>query len=475
MAAGFVDIATYDEQEKYTYGGPNASARFVRRVQKSTWFTLIPTVLSSTSNRNFGQEWSANISRAGDYMVNNWLRAQWPEVRLSSAMMAAKFTYNGAQVNKYRVRLTRNAMHNLIKEASISFNDLTGSRFDSYHLDFWAAFTVPAGKVNGYANMIGNIASLVDPYNAPQFNADYPAGTALPSVVLNLPLPFPHTRDSGVALPVAALPYNEMRINFHFRNWQELYIIDDLEFGTSRPAAQGDFATTPELSNVQVWATYAIVSNDERRRIGKAPRDILIEQVQTAPRYTFNPSQNSLPTFDIRFSHAVKALFFAVRNKTNPAEWSNYTCGIPYSDIEAGTDFAPAKAVDPIESVAIIYESTMRQNLGADYYALVNPFYHAPVIPTETGYHMYSYALDMYDVDPQGSTNYGKLANVSLQIQASQTAIDASSFTVPTSAGEAAFFRQVGWPSAQTFELIVSVINNNVIRVSGGAMGFPVL
>ena len=42
--------------------------------------------------------------------------------------------------------------------------------------------------------------------------------------VLNLPLPFFYSRDSGVALPTAALPYNDMRINFNLRDWSALLI-----------------------------------------------------------------------------------------------------------------------------------------------------------------------------------------------------------------------------------------------------------
>jgi hypothetical protein len=40
--------------------------------------------------------------------------------------------------------------------------------------------------------------------------------------------------------------------------------------------------------NVDMWAEYAIVSNVERTQMGKAPRDILIEQVQTAPRTQYS-------------------------------------------------------------------------------------------------------------------------------------------------------------------------------------------
>ncbi len=115
-------------------------------------------------------------------------------------------------------------MHNLIRECSITFNDLVAARFDHYHLDFWAAFTTPASKAVGYDNMIGNISALIQPQPVPVL----PATVSLPEADLNLPLPFFFSRDSGVALPTAALPYNEMRINFQFHDWQRLLILDNI-------------------------------------------------------------------------------------------------------------------------------------------------------------------------------------------------------------------------------------------------------
>lgn len=129
-----------------------------------------------------------------------WLRVVIPKVTL---LQGNQFGGDG------RLRWTRNLMHNLIRECSISFNDLVAARFDNYHLDFWAAFTVPASKTVGYDNMIGNVDSLIAPHGV---------GDPLATRPLNLPLPFFYSRDSGVALPTAALPYNEMRIMFYFRN-----------------------------------------------------------------------------------------------------------------------------------------------------------------------------------------------------------------------------------------------------------------
>jgi hypothetical protein len=541
LTSGFIDLATYDEQEKYTYGGSESIAYFVREVRKSTWFTQVPVVLSKSSGQSgFGQQWSVSISRAGDYLLHTWLRVVLPAVTAASV----NNTVLGATTAVTSVlRWTRNLMHNLIQECSITFNDLVAARFDNFHLDFWSSFTVPSGKRNGYNVMIGNVNQLINPVAANplilvgqggvQTSSTVTSGQAqvLPSQVLNLPLPFFFSRDSGIALPTAALPYNEMRINFSFRNWTDLLIKDVYiplaaqsgsvvatpafksasgatltalpGYWVSVPAQQSDVATSPEISNAcQVWANYAIVSNEERKKMACAPRDILIEQVQTAPLQSFNTngtvnnSSGSLigiangtqitPQFDIRFSHAVKVLFWAARNKANYSAWSNYTSDpqYPLGPHQSGNIAAEPNASalfgvvdftagsDPVDNTSLIYENTQRlQNMGSDYFSLVNPWYHSPVIPLETGYHSYSYSLDYANIDPMGSTNYGKLTNVSI-VPFSSAAQNNSWY--PTSNGSYAVGATVS-AVATKYDFITTCVNNNIIRISGGALGFPVL
>ena len=358
-------------------------------------------------------------------------------------------------------------MHNIVRECAITFNDLVAARFDSYHLDFWSAFTVPASKKNGYANMIGNLSELIDPVG-PGETLGLAAGNTL-----NLPLPFFYARDSGVALPTAALPYNEMRINFSFRGWSDL-LSQSVGTGVNTvntQASLGNLVAAPQVGQCQVWSNYAIVSNDERKRMACAPRDILVEQVQTAPLQSFTPATNTQQTFDIRFSHAIKVLFFAVKNVSCKSEWSNYTTVSP--TIASGViSFTPTGSTDPILQTSLIYENTNRlQQMGSDYFSLINPWYNAPTIPESTGYHSYSYSLDFVCLDPLGSTNYGKLTNVSIVPEASADAVANASNAQPyVSSNVTAQYNR-----GQTFQFIVTAINNNIIRISGGALGFPVL
>jgi len=323
-----------------------------------------------------------------------------------------------------------------------------------------------------------------------------PAG----GTVLNLPLPLFYTRDSGVALPTAALPYNDMKIRVTFQNLPNLVAAFNGNTAATgyvgpnaAPVSTGTLMTTAaaggaysasldaaELSNVEMWATYAIVSNQERKRMACAPRDILIEQVQHFNHQPFRcTATNFSNQYDIRFSQAIKLLFFGVlnitsgvNNESQTCNRSNYTSRQPVVTGGAGgAALNRTNGQDPVALTTLFYENTVRlSNMGSDYFSLVCPYYTAPSIPAITGFHLYSYSLDFICLDPLGSTNFGKLTNIAIRCT---TSADAAAAAVPTAT------RPNPDPQLQNngneFVFVASAVNNNIIRISGGALGFPVL
>ena len=84
VTSGFIDQATYDELEKYMYGGLKSRSYFVRDIAKSTWFSQIPIVLSNCSGqKDLNQDFSVSITRSGDYLLHNWLRVKLPEISIA--------------------------------------------------------------------------------------------------------------------------------------------------------------------------------------------------------------------------------------------------------------------------------------------------------------------------------------------------------------------------------------------------------
>lgn len=493
----FIDLATFSEPEGFIYGGPKAITWFVRGVQKSNWFSFIPVVLRNDGVHDFGaQNSSVSVNRSGDYVLNVWFRAQIPHVYLNIKAQDPNVQID----NKSRIAWTRNLMHNLFAHISITFNELTVQEFDNYFLDANARFGLPASKWTGYNNMIGDIAAMTD-----FVQGGDPASTAgdtPPNLgtggYFQVPLPFWFTLDSGVALPIAALPFNDVKINYTFRRWQELIILESHQSHQNIPGTGVVNLALPSLNDVFIsdtanqhpalirpgtWVHYAVVHNDERVKMGDAPRDMLIKQTQTIGRRAFN-DLTAVTSQDLRLSHSIYSFYFMAQNVSvlslggQGGEWSNYSTEAP---LLAGTCFG----IDPLAQASLKYESTLRVVLGSDYYSLTVPYYYSVAIPEEVGYHMYSYALNSFLYNPSGSTNYSKLANVSLDYVPSIAAINAAGVSpgglVPPvrSDGTTALkwwqghLAETDFP--QSFVGIFIANNWNIARVANGSLGHPTL
>jgi len=102
-----------------------------------------------------------------------------------------------------------------------------------------------------------------------------------------VPLQFWFCRNPGLALPLIALQYHEVKIKLQFQT-------STLIFGN------GGFSGTSTLS-CQLWADYIYLDTDERRRFAQVSHEYLIEQVQFS-----NSSANT--THKLNFNHPVKEL-----------------------------------------------------------------------------------------------------------------------------------------------------------------------
>ena len=94
----------------------------------------------------------------------------------------------------------------------------------------------------------------------------------------------------------------------------------------------------------------------------------------------------------------------------------------------------------------MVYENETRMDMESLYYSLLQPYEHAKNVPNSNamkgimslrnpsevsgesaltvGYHMYSYALELGNQNPCGSTNYGDLRNASLILKPSTSAVN---------------------------------------------------
>lgn len=472
----FIDLATFSEQEGFLYGGPDAITWFVAAIQKANWFSYLPITLRNQGCLDFGaKNVSSCVNRSGDYVMHTWFRAQIPQIEL---------VQDGTIFTNSSVRWTRNLMHNLFERINISFNELVVQEFDNYWLDFNFQFRVRGSKRIGYRNLIGDIAAMTTPV---------PPSTALGTGgFFSVPFPFWFGEDSGIALPVAALPFNDIKINYIFRRFEDLIVVFPGTLavggpggpGTGRAATCSDVFVfgqpnqKPSLICPETMAHYAVVHNDERVKMGDAPRDILIHQIQATQACPFKDI-SSKSTFDIRLSHSIVLFAFAAQNVTLMefnsgcgGEWSNYTTETNYMGL------------DPIAFSTLVYENTCRLAQGSDYYSLMHPYLLSTAVPDESGYHMWSYSIKPWDpLKPAASTNYSKLANVSITHDMSPAAMAAAGIGTPSGRPEDQNGNIIQYPDSagievdqpQRFRHIFQARNWNIARVANGSLGHPTL
>lgn len=480
-AVAFVDLATYSELEAFLYGGESAISYFVAGVQKGNWYSMVPVQLRKLGTHEYGANGvSASVNRSGDYVLNATLRVKFPTVAFAAAGVATS-----------TARWQRNLMHNLVKKCWLTFNELVVQEFDNYLLDFMYNFNCPASKRTVYRNMIGDVDTMTQAIAADTSTiANARAGTAraLWGGYFSLPLPFFFSFDSGIALPAAALPYNDIKINYEFRTFAQLMVLRgaaasgdfsqcDPEVNSATGLVDASPSTTMALLDAQTFATYAVVHNDERVRMGDSPRDMLINQYQTISETNISSTTATSITHDLRFSHAVVTLFWALRNRTSIAsstELSNYTTNMDFGvsdnpaaanvpDEQGGT--GQPKWWNPIDSTQIKYENSVRWDYDSDFASLHQPYYFSPNAGGEdTGMHMMTYSLNWVDfLSPSGSTNYSKLANVEITHTLS-----------PMAQYQIGGARLLGATQTLTLSSILVVMSLNVARIANGSFGFVI-
>ena len=527
--SAFIDLQTKGNIENHIYGGKSAITYFMRETTRCTWFTQIPIKLKlDIAEPDFNGEFMATISRSGDYLLNAWLRVTLNKLSVYNPK-DGWIDSNGS--GSETITWCPNFMHNLIRKCSFTSNDLTVDEIFSEHLDFYAAFMIPNSHRIGYNRMIGNFTS---PNNGMAgINVCGTAVATFPYVNTNqelfLPLPFFFSKDNSLALPTAALPYADMKFKFQLRNWDELLSSIDSK-GIARKVDIRQLKNEiPKLSNIQVWANYAIVSKEERKMMSCTPKDMLIERTQQLGGLHGSGRLNtefwtSTTNIDLKFDGAIKTLLFGARNEMNEGRTtfkSNYTTSMPSADAlsvvevnasnlnshlvnASGTTTGPGtynlnwynmatndysglfwknasnvQANDPIGTSCILYENSVRMHMESKYYSLLQPYFHANNVPDtgsqsggmyirdpsevsgqaclSSGYHMYSYALHCNNLDPCGSTNYNKLQNSTLVLTPSKTAVNSSS------------------NGFGPWNIFISAVTYNTLRISGGSLGFPLM
>jgi Large eukaryotic DNA virus major capsid protein/Major capsid protein N-terminus len=329
MAGGLMQLVAYGAQDVYLTGNPQITFWKVS-YKRHTNFAMESIEQTFNGQADFGRRVTCTISRNGDLAYRTYLQVTLPEINQNmknssssghSGVYARWLDFPGEQ---------------LISQVEV---EIGGQRIDRQYGDWmhiWNNLTLPVDQVRGYYGMVGNTTELTF-ITDPSFNdVDGPCQStaprqvcaprnALPETTLYVPFQFWYCRNPGLALPLIALQYHEVKINLDIRPIDEcLWAVGSLSHtNCSTNGGRVTAAYNQSLVAASLYVDYIFLDTDERRRMAQNPHEYLIEQLQFTGDESVGSSSNKIK---LNFNHPVKELIWVVQPDQNVDYCSSLDC-----------------------------------------------------------------------------------------------------------------------------------------------------
>jgi len=378
MGGGLVQLAAYGSQDIYLTTNPQIT--FFKAVyQRCTNFSMESIVQLVDGNINFGGNITVVIARNGDLLGNIVLQVGLPD---PSGYILNPNTYDS-------VGWIQGIGNYLIKYVSI---EIGAQQIDEQYgqwMDIWSELNLNESHINGFSQMVGKNynGNSWEPYDV----------AAAPGSRLFVPLQFWFCRNPGLAIPLVALQYHEIRVKITFEKFQNLLVgVKDNSYRQVIPNG-----IIPQFTSFQIFNTYYYLDTTERRKFAQNPHEYLIEQVQSQSGNVQSKTDENV--IRLNLNHPTKELVWVFNRNGTYAPLNDFSIGI--NKIPKGT---PSQFA-PLYNFKLILNGTDRfKERPGEYFKLVQCYDHHTRIPK--GYiYVYSFALKPEEHQPSGSCNFSRI------------------------------------------------------------------
>ncbi len=375
---GLLQLVAYGAQDVYLTGNPQVTF-FKQLYRRHTNFAMQAVEAQFNGSPGFDRRLSLVVPRVGDLMGRTYLEATFPAVELAEPEDIFKWTPELG--------------HFLIRNIEVQIGGQTIDKHYGYWLSIWNQLTIDAGKATGYQSMVSH------PEDTAQNST--PAGTVI------VPLQFWFCRHEGLALPLIALQYHEVRIVVELESFSNLTDKRASTLGLTSSSFSGGL---PVLQDVKLWIDYIFLDTDERRKFAQVSHEYLIDQLQFTGDETL--STNSNTKIKLNFNHPVKELIWIVMSN----ERQNSEYALPGADkiLESNGE---ESGVNPVKLAHLQFNGHDRfSERRGTYFADVQTYQHHKNIPHTPGINVYSFALYPELEQPSGTANFSRIDNATLQM-----------------------------------------------------------
>jgi len=417
-----MQLVAYGAQDIYLTGNPQIT--FFKVVyRRHTNFAVESIEQTFNGSADFNKRVTATISRNGDLIQQMYLEVTLP---ITTGVVDGEWTYGVGNA--------------LVSQAEIEIGGQLIDRQYGDWMNIWTELTVPAGKRDGYDNMVGNALT----------GSSEQLGFLVTTAVRRLYVPFQFwfNRNPGLALPLIALQYHEVKLNLTLRPLTDLL-------------QQYTPGTPVGTLGCKLYVDYVYLDTDERRRFAQVSHEYLIEQVQFTGTETI-ASLSSNKNVTLNFNHPVKELIWAHTTSGRTATggtgvtngWFNYS----------GSD---SSGIDSFQTALLQLNGHDRFSVrNADYFRKVQNYEHHTRVPRVGGdlagtytdidlrsfrqyIYSYSFALSPEEHQPSGTCNFSRIDNAVLQMT----------------------YNSAAETNGQSLNLNVYAVNYNVLRIMSGMGG----
>lgn len=421
---------------------------------------------------DFGRKVQLDIQRNGDLVTICTLEVDVPEICVEGDTLAGQYYPPGPGPAGHNIpgilypvpteeglRWAPNLGHTLIHDVSVVIG---GSEIDKHYgiwFDAYDELIMPAEKLQGYNDMIGqeNLEERatsqggVDPWltnavavagggvannrvgqraielikqglqttvTARDADGNLPGSedalddradfNCHPATRVYVPLRFWFNTNPGLALPLIALQFHQVKIQVVFR--------PRLECITVRPTIDGErtatLVGTPSLQGASLWVDYVYLDNDARQYYAQNPHEYLIKQLQ----YNQGESVTSAnPRVALNFNHPTSELVWYVQedDATAPEEnlWNWYDTFDPNGPLSLPAGQQPFASC----KLRMNGQDRFAARTGT-YFARVQPYHHHTRVPKSKGLASYAFGLDSEALQPQGTANLSRIDTLTLDM-----------------------------------------------------------
>ena len=327
-----MQLVAYGAQDVYLTGNPQITFWKVT-YRRHTNFAMESIEQTFNGQADFGRRVQCTISRNGDLAYRTYLQVTLPEINQT---MAADGAYGGATdvSNAVYARWLDYPGEQLVSMVEV---EIGGQRIDRQYGDWmhiWNQLTLTAEAERGYNKMVGQTTQLTYLCDPTFAAVDTPCAAdsvpnqvcvprdALPETTLYVPLQFWFCRNPGLALPLIALQYHEVKINLELSPIQQcLYAVKQIGDGNAGDDVKVTNAYKQSLVAASLYVDYVFLDTDERRRMAQNPHEYLIEQLQFTGAESVGSSSNRIK---LNFNHPCKELVWVVQPDSN-VDYCNQT------------------------------------------------------------------------------------------------------------------------------------------------------